>query len=101
MMILLLISAVICFANAKIGEIKIIEVHNDIEDDIHFDKRFQPNWNDLDKRPLPEWYDRAKIGIFLHWGVYAVPSFGSEWFWTNWKGTFYSLKINLLCNSAF
>lgn len=22
----------------------------------------------------------------MHWGVYAVPSFGSEWFWWHWKG---------------
>lgn len=49
-------------------------------------KRFAPTWKDLDTRPLPEWYDTAKIGIFLHWGVYSVPGFGSEWFWSNWKG---------------
>lgn len=30
-------------------------------------------------------YDQAKVGIFIHWGVYSVPSFGSEWFWTNWR----------------
>ncbi|XP_045491687.1 tissue alpha-L-fucosidase [Colias croceus] len=48
--------------------------------------RYSPSWKDLDRRPLPEWYDKAKIGIFLHWGVYSVPSFGSEWFWTNWVG---------------
>jgi len=47
--------------------------------------RYDPNWDSLDKRPLPKWYDDAKIGIFLHWGVYSVPSFGSEWFWNNWK----------------
>ncbi|KAF5278960.1 hypothetical protein FQA39_LY05638 [Lamprigera yunnana] len=47
--------------------------------------RFEANWESLDKRPLPQWYDDAKIGIFLHWGVYSVPSFGSEWFWHNWK----------------
>ncbi|XP_049866959.1 alpha-L-fucosidase-like [Pectinophora gossypiella] len=48
-------------------------------------KKYKPDWKDLDSRPLPEWYDRAKIGIFLHWGVYSVPSFHSEWFWYNWK----------------
>lgn len=48
--------------------------------------RYDPNWDDLDKRPLPQWYDKAKIGIFLHWGVFSVPSFGSEWFWSNWHG---------------
>ncbi|XP_039487798.1 putative alpha-L-fucosidase [Drosophila santomea] len=47
--------------------------------------RYQPNWASLDQRPLPQWYDEAKVGIFLHYGVYSVPSFGSEWFWTNWK----------------
>lgn len=44
------------------------------------------NWKNLDTRPLPKWYDEAKIGIYIHWGVYSVPSFGSEWFWMRWKG---------------
>lgn len=47
---------------------------------------YQPTWDSLDSRPLPEWYDKAKIGIFVHWGVYSVPSFGTEWFWSNWIG---------------
>ncbi|KAF5278086.1 hypothetical protein FQR65_LT03602 [Abscondita terminalis] len=47
--------------------------------------RFEPNWASLDKRVIPQWYDDAKIGIFLHWGVYSVPGFGSEWFWKQWK----------------
>ncbi|XP_002135114.3 putative alpha-L-fucosidase [Drosophila pseudoobscura] len=46
--------------------------------------RYEPNWASLDQRPLPRWYDEAKVGIFLHYGVYSVPSFGSEWFWHNW-----------------
>lgn len=51
-------------------------------------KKYSPKWPSLDSRPLPEWFDRAKIGIFLHWGLYSVPGFGSEWFWSNWKGNF-------------
>ncbi|XP_069827485.1 tissue alpha-L-fucosidase [Dendropsophus ebraccatus] len=47
--------------------------------------RYTPDWDSLDKRPLPSWYDEAKFGIFLHWGVFSVPSFGSEWFWWNWQ----------------
>lgn len=42
---------------------------------------YEPNWKSIDSRPLPEWYDQAKFGIFIHWGVFSVPSFGSEWFW--------------------
>ena len=47
--------------------------------------QYQPNWDSLDKRPLPDWYDEAKFGIFIHWGVFSVPSFGSEWFWYRWQ----------------
>ncbi|XP_063986522.1 plasma alpha-L-fucosidase-like [Diachasmimorpha longicaudata] len=46
---------------------------------------FLPTWESLDTRALPKWYDNAKIGIFIHWGVYSVPSFHSEWFWNHWK----------------
>uniref|UniRef100_A0A1A9ZKH0 Putative alpha-L-fucosidase n=1 Tax=Glossina pallidipes TaxID=7398 RepID=A0A1A9ZKH0_GLOPL len=52
-------------------------------DDVNI--RYEPTWSSLDRRPLPSWYDEAKVGIFIHWGVYTVPSMGSEWFWINWK----------------
>ncbi|TRY84356.1 hypothetical protein DNTS_025451 [Danionella cerebrum] len=51
-----------------------------------FGAGYTPDWTSLDSRPLPEWYDDVKFGIFVHWGVFSVPSFGSEWFWWNWKG---------------
>jgi alpha-L-fucosidase len=49
---------------------------------------YQPQWSSLDKRPTPEWYLDAKFGIFIHWGVYSVPSWGApkqyaEWYWHN------------------
>ena len=47
--------------------------------------KYQPTWESLDSRPLPSWYDEAKFGIFMHWGLYSVPSFGTEWFWYRWK----------------
>lgn len=51
---------------------------------------YKPEWEDLDKRPLPQWYDVAKIGIFIHWGLYAVPAHKSEWFWHFWEnGNYY------------
>ncbi|XP_056332472.1 plasma alpha-L-fucosidase [Danio aesculapii] len=48
--------------------------------------QYQPTWESIDSRPLPEWFDQAKFGIFIHWGVFSVPSFGSEWFWWYWQG---------------
>ncbi|XP_029919447.1 tissue alpha-L-fucosidase-like [Myripristis murdjan] len=49
--------------------------------------RYTADWKSLDARPLPAWFDEAKIGIFVHWGVFSVPAFGeySEWFWYWWE----------------
>jgi alpha-L-fucosidase len=41
---------------------------------------FRPDWESLQKYEVPEWYADAKFGIFIHWGVYSVPAFGSEWY---------------------
>jgi alpha-L-fucosidase len=41
---------------------------------------FQADWETLQKYETPEWYKDAKFGIFIHWGVYSVPAFGSEWY---------------------
>ncbi|XP_077207131.1 plasma alpha-L-fucosidase isoform X1 [Paroedura picta] len=46
---------------------------------------YEPTWESLDSRPLPAWFDEIKFGIFIHWGLFSVPSFGSEWFWWYWK----------------
>ena len=48
-------------------------------------KRYLPKWDSLDTRPLPQWFDDAKFGIFIVWGVYSVPAIGNEWFWHNWR----------------
>ncbi|XP_018494363.1 alpha-L-fucosidase [Galendromus occidentalis] len=45
-----------------------------------------PYWHSLDERRTPPWYDQAKVGILVHWGVYSVPSFVSERFWRLWQG---------------
>ncbi|CAL1527440.1 unnamed protein product, partial [Lymnaea stagnalis] len=55
--------------------------------------RYQPNWQSLDARPIPQWYDEAKIGIFLHWGVFSVPSYVGAWFWYYWQGPSPSLDV--------
>jgi len=35
---------------------------------------YEPTWESLDSRPIPEWFGDAKFGIFIHWGVYSVPA---------------------------
>src|SRR5512138_2816898 len=41
---------------------------------------FRPDWESLQGYEPPDWYKDAKFGIFIHWGVYSVPAFSSEWY---------------------
>jgi len=34
---------------------------------------YEPTVESLDQHPLPQWYAGAKLGIFIHWGLYSVP----------------------------
>src|SRR4051794_20962209 len=42
---------------------------------------FAPTWESILKNyKTPAWFLNAKFGIFMHWGLYAVPAHGSEWY---------------------
>ena len=41
---------------------------------------FVADWDSLAGNGVADWYRDAKLGIFIHWGVYAVPAFGNEWY---------------------
>ncbi|MEA2542320.1 MAG: alpha-L-fucosidase, partial [Acidobacteriaceae bacterium] len=34
---------------------------------------YEPTLASLNQHPLPQWYADAKLGIFIHWGLYSVP----------------------------
>ena len=60
-----------------------------------FAQTYAPNWESLDTRPIPEWFEDAKFGIFIHWGPYSVPAWSpkgtySEWYqyWLQGKSLF-------------
>lgn len=53
---------------------------------------YKPNWKSIDSRPIPAWFEDAKFGIFIHWGVFSVPAWApsgeedvysqyAEWYW--------------------
>jgi len=39
---------------------------------------FEPSWDSLVTHVLPDWYDDAKLGVFLHWGPYSVPGWAPQ-----------------------
>lgn len=36
---------------------------------------YTADWESLNQRATPQWWQQAKFGIFIHWGVYAVPAY--------------------------
>ena len=49
-------------------------------------QQVEPSWESLNQRGYPTWFSDAKLGIFVHWGLYSVPAYASkegygEWFY--------------------
>ena len=62
-------------------------------------------WSTL-KRPLPQWFAQARLGIFIHWGPYSVPAWAeptgalgavpeAEWFAHNAYAEWYYNTIRI------
>jgi alpha-L-fucosidase len=49
-----------------------------------FAQTYQPTWESLDSRPVPQWFKDAKFGIFIHWGVYSVPAYCTVGNYAEW-----------------
>ena len=60
--------------------------------------QYRATWESIDSRPVPAWFEDAKFGIFIHWGLYSVPAYSptvrdgvgiyeryAEWYWRRWK----------------
>ena len=56
-------------------------------------QNYRNTWESIDSRPVPQWFEDVKFGIFIHWGVYSVPAWApanadisvyakyAEWYW--------------------
>jgi alpha-L-fucosidase len=44
---------------------------------------FEANWDSLKHYKIPQWFQDAKLGIFIHWGLYSVPAYDNEWYSRN------------------
>ncbi|MFY0598093.1 MAG: alpha-L-fucosidase [Cyclobacteriaceae bacterium] len=64
----------------KIGIIAVILSACAVEGQRREKVKYTPDWESLVKYETPNWFRDAKLGIFVHWGPYSVPAFGSEWY---------------------
>lgn len=44
---------------------------------------YHDTWDSLTDFAMPDWYPKAKFGIFIHWGLYSIPAFANEWYSRN------------------
>ena len=57
-------------------------------------QNYTADWNSIDSRATPTWFEDAKFGIFIHWGLFSVPAYSptvrdgvgvydryAEWYW--------------------
>lgn len=68
---------------------------------------YHADWSSIRTHQLPSWYEDAKIGIFVHWGIYSVPAFApptcqlgeievdEQWFCNNPYAEWYFNSINV------
>lgn len=41
-------------------------------------------WESLNQRGYPQWFSDARLGIFVHWGLYSVPAYASKEGYSEW-----------------
>ena len=69
-------------------------------------QQYAPDWESLKKHPVPGWFEDAKLGIFIHWGLYSVPAWApptgelgkvdwNKWFYQNPYAEWYLNSIRL------
>ena len=39
---------------------------------------YEPTWESVRTHPLPDWYADAKLGVFIHWGLFSVPGWSPQ-----------------------
>lgn len=44
---------------------------------------YSPRWDSLMEAPVPDWFRKRRLGIFIHWGLYSVPANSNEWYSRN------------------
>jgi len=45
---------------------------------------FKTDFDKLDRHRMPEWFRDAKFGIFLDWGIWSVPGYGTQGYHGNY-----------------
>ena len=59
---------------------------------------YEPTADSLDTHPVPDWFDDAKFGIFIHWGAYSVPAWGPRGSYAEWYDAYLNQRNSATYN---
>ncbi len=74
--------------------------------------KYDASWESLRRHPMPAWFNDAKLGIFVHWGLYSVPAWApptgelgkvdwNKWFYQNPYAEWYLNSIRLKTSKTY
>lgn len=74
--------------------------------------KYDATWESLRRHPVPAWFNDAKLGIFIHWGLYSVPAWApptgelgkvdwKQWFYQNPYAEWYLNSIRLKTSKTY
>ena len=44
-------------------------------------QKYTSTWESIKNHQIPNWFKKAKFGIYAHWGIYSVPATGPNVTW--------------------
>jgi len=65
-------------------EFKVLEFHNETSGGLYRHRVYEATEKSLASHLAPGWWKDAKLGIFIHWGLYSVPGFAPTKFTFRW-----------------
>lgn len=77
-LVLILASSTICFAQ----------------------RNYKATWKSIDSRPIAPWFQDAKLGIFVTWGLFSVPAWSPKGTYAEWY-QYWLQEKNLFGNGNF
>lgn len=59
-----------------------------------FAQKETPTFNQIYQRKIPSWFNEAKFGIFIVWGIYSVPGWAPKGEYAEWYGGRFDIPNN-------
>jgi alpha-L-fucosidase len=70
----------------KIKKLNVLIVASLLFQTLAWTQNAKPNFDTIYQRKMPAWFNEAKFGVFIVWGVYSVPGWAPKGQYAEWYG---------------